>query len=137
MLSLVPVLLLIAFQGPAALERFGTSERLPEALRALERVLSASRDEEASDAATVSGAKGLSPSESSKRYATLATDAALCAAIAQILSLEFADLPRPILGPQGRLNPKMEPERGDPAERPGPIQDGFLQNRRTRAGPVA
>ena len=38
MLSLIPALLLLALHGPAAVERYGHEGRLPEALRALERV---------------------------------------------------------------------------------------------------
>ena len=37
MLSLIPALLLLAFHGPAAVERYANEGRLPDALRALER----------------------------------------------------------------------------------------------------
>lgn len=39
MLSLIPALILIAFHGPSGFERLAHEGRLPDALRALERVL--------------------------------------------------------------------------------------------------
>src|ERR1041385_694650 len=82
MLSLIPAILLLAFHGPAAVDRFGHEGRLPEALRALERVWTPAENQTSS-------------AEISKQRKALASLAALTAdpefskALSQLFGFEW------------------------------------------------
>lgn len=135
MLSLIPAILLLAFQGPSALERLGHEGRLPSALRALERALIAQSARAESDSKTP--VKAVSTAEAKRVFAQLAaltSGPAFTAAIAQYLEgAGQTDLPSPPAAAPSLLD---EPK----AVLPTPpvtagLSNGFIQNRRSRDGP--
>lgn len=135
MLSLLPALLILAFQGPTALERMGHREgRLPEALRALERAFSSPQSpiEASSDARSMGEQRA---KEAFVRLAALTSDAAFFAAVAELFGetdsiFEDTGIPCPVLEDRepSRLAPIPESELGS-------LSSGYAKGRRTRDGP--
>jgi hypothetical protein len=126
MLSLIPALLLLAFQGPSALERFEHDGRLPEALRALERVWAPQGSDE--------GIKG--DSRRRKVYQSLAaltSDPAFSQAVSEIFGLELAAEPRVPADATDLTDSK--PLRFDGIPDAAAL-DGYSSCRRTRDGPL-
>ena len=132
MLSLIPALLLIAFHGPSAVERFGHEGRVPEALRKLEQVL-APVESDAEDEENT----GLSRQR--KAFASLvalSTDPAFSKAISELfglglelsVSMHRTDLSD--LADRWEIRPRTEPSQVQ-------TRKGFLSSRRTRDGPAA
>src|SRR6185503_20646781 len=87
MLSLIPAILLLAFHGPSAVERFGHEGRLPEALRALERVWSPQEAD--------SEGEGAGPNKQRRALASLvamAGDPAFSRVVSQLFGLDLEGL---------------------------------------------
>jgi hypothetical protein len=127
MLSLIPAILLLAFHGPTAVERFGHEGRLPEALRALERVW------------TPSESGGFPGSLSTQRkalanLAALTADPEFSKAVSQLFGIELDS---------DRMDPADPTDLTDEVQSPigelenTAVQDGFSDCRRTRDGPLA
>lgn len=133
MLSLIPAILLLAFHGPSAVERFGHEGRLPEALRALERVW-------APQEADADG-EGVGPDKQRRALASLvamAGDPAFSRAVSRLFGIDFqtsaeSDVSdKSDVSDEAGLGNAIYPEIEEKA-----AQDGFLACRRTRDGPLA
>ena len=133
MLSLIPAILLLAFHGPSAVERFGHEGRLPEALRALERVW-------APQEADAEG-EGVGPDKQRRALASLvamAGDPAFSRAVSQLFGLDLEGLQE-----TDKPDRMVEPDEDEHGNAIYPVivekaaQDGFLACRRTRDGPLA
>ena len=123
MLSLIPALLLLAFHGPAAVERYAHEGRLPEALRALER------------AWTPAEAQAVSEALSKQRKAlaslvALTADPAFSKALSELFEFELAPDRTDQTDPTDRTDYVFSSE-------PDPLDDGFSECRRSRDGPLA
>ena len=134
MLSLIPALLILAFHGPAAVERMGHEGKLPEALRALERVWAPEESE--------SDGEGLSPNLEKQRQAfislaRLTSDPEFSRAVSQLfgLTLEVDSFEQLDLGNWRPIEEKSaSPGWRLPRES---TRSGFIACRRTRDGPLA
>lgn len=135
MLSLIPAILLLAFHGPSAVERFGHEGRLPEALRALERVW-------APQEADSEGEGDVGPSKQRRALASLvamAGDPAFSRAVSQLFGLEFEVSEESVksdrsVGSDGSSDSGIELGYD---ERQEATQEGFIACRRSRDGPLA
>lgn len=134
MLSLIPAILLLAFHGPSAVERFGHEGRLPEALRALERVW-APQDAD-------SEGEGVGPDKQRRALASLvalAGDPAFSRAVSQLFGFEFEVLEKSDGADFLDLSDKSDAEKENfhSHSRQEAAQEGFLACRRSRDGPLA
>lgn len=136
MLSLIPALLILAFHGPAAVERMGHEGKLPEALRALERVWAPKESEGEGEG------EGRNPTLEKQRQAFLSltrltSDPEFSRAVSQLfgLTIEVAEVVDPDTGWSGRLElPSASPGWKLPRES---ARKGFMACRRPRDGPPA
>ena len=134
MLSLIPAILLLAFHGPSAVERFGHEGRLPEALRALERVWTPQE-------ADAEG-EGVGLDKQRRALASLVAmggDPAFSRAVSQLFGLDLEVLEESdesyasdLSDEAGNANQQLRSE-----ERQEATQEGFIACRRTRDGPLA
>jgi hypothetical protein len=133
MLSLIPALLLLAFHGPSAVERFGHEGRLPEALRALERVW-------APQEADADG-EGVGPDKQRRALASLvamAGDPAFSRAVSQLFGLELEVLDDSDKSDLLDVSDDLGRATAIYSEIEGKAtQDGLLNCRRSRDGPLA
>lgn len=120
MFPLLPALLLLILQGPAKVERMACDGRLPGALEALHRQISApSSGIRAADESVLASLVGLSG------------DHALSCALMHLFALAG---PEPAPVESGRVIEEVAPILSAPPPS-GRLQDGFDDCRRTRDGP--
>ena len=132
MLSLIPAILLLAFHGPSAVERFGHDGRLPEALRALERVW-APQDADAEG-------EGDRPDKQRRALASLvamAGDPAFSQAVSQLFGFDSEVLEKSDGSDLSNAFDESRQESGTQNVSAGETSEGFLTCRRTRDGPSA
>lgn len=133
MLPLIPALLLLAMHGPSGLERLNHEGKLPKAIRVLERVLASV------ELRTVDKKTSLLEGETERALRSLSVIAAHpefskalwelfersfsladISPATELFQIQDSDVPD-----SGRMNRALESNR-----------DGYLQSRRTRAGPI-
>ena len=134
MLSLIPAILLLAFHGPSAVERFGHEGRLPEALRALERVWAPQEAD--------SEGEGYGPEKQRRALASLVAmsgDPAFSRAVSQLFGLDLEGLKETDKADGSDLLDEFESANQGlrSQERQEATQRGFIACRRTRDGPLA
>ena len=122
MLPLLPALILLLLQGPAASQRMAWNGQLPGALDALHRQMANSDGKvKTSDESVLASLLAATSGEDVSR------------ALAQLFALA---LPEP--GVQfERTFESACTNKGPRFEPPGPLQDGFLSCRRSRDGPLS
>jgi hypothetical protein len=131
MLSLVSALVLLALNGPAAVERLEQQGRLPAALRALERAWAPPQETDAvSGLADSRETIGISPWEAQLELAQALTEYLSAA-------LECAAAIPTHAGPEVGSEEEPFPAAGMYGEAERAVRDGCLACRRTRDGPKA
>ncbi|HRK22726.1 MAG TPA: hypothetical protein PLX06_13005 [Fimbriimonadaceae bacterium] len=133
MLSLIPALILIAFHGPSGVERLAHEGRLPDALRALERVLAPAE----SDASDGQSANRLREAKSTLgSWSSLLWGAEFTQVLSQFLQFEFeSDSPHP--APTIAEPPSTDESETEPKDMRASRHAGFAECHPTRAGPRA
>jgi hypothetical protein len=132
MLSLIPAILLLAFHGPTVVERYGDAGKLPEALRALERVWTPQDSGTSKDEDTPSLEKQRRAFAS---LAALTADPAFTKAVSQLFGLDGSDLD--VSSPSDPSDRSDQKSAAEPVIETEATQSGFVSCRRSRDGPLA